>query len=69
MLWFALETLLSVAKGWQLSWAAPAVFVVREATMLAVWLNAWVTDQVVWARDSVNARAGAKPSPVPHEEG
>jgi ceramide glucosyltransferase len=45
------------------------VFVVREATMLAVWLNAWVTDQVVWARDSVNARAGAKPSPVPHEEG
>jgi len=69
LLWFTLETLLSVAKGWQLSWAAPAVFVVREATMLAVWLNAWVTDQVVWARDSVNARAGAKPSPVPHEEG
>ncbi|MGD9543214.1 MAG: glycosyltransferase [Methylocystis sp.] len=69
LLWFALETLLSMAKGWQLSWAAPAVFVVREATMLAVWLNAWVTDQVVWAKDSVNARAGAKPSPVPHEEG
>ena len=69
LLWFALETLLSMAKGWQLSWAAPAVFVVREATMLAVWLNAWVTDQVVWAKDSVNARAGAKPPPVPHEEG
>jgi ceramide glucosyltransferase len=69
LLWFTLETLLSIVKGWQLSWAAPIVFVVREATMLAVWLNAWVTDQVVWARDSVNARAGAKPSPVPHEEG
>ncbi len=68
-LWFFLETLLSMAKGWQLSWTAPAVFVVREAVMLAVWLNAWLTDRVVWAKDSVNARAGAKPAPLPHEEG
>jgi len=69
LLWFVFETLLSMAKGWQLSWAAPAVFVVREATMLAVWLNAWLTDRVVWANNSVDARAGARPSPVPHEEG
>ena len=68
-LWFALETLLYMAKGWQVSWFAPAVFVVREAAMLAVWANAWVTDRVVWAKDSVNARAGARPAPVPHEEG
>ncbi|MGD9658217.1 MAG: glycosyltransferase [Methylocystis sp.] len=68
-LWFAVETLLYMAKGWQLSWFAPAVFVVREAAMLAVWLNAWVTDRVVWAKNSVDARAGAKPAPVPHEEG
>lgn len=68
-LWFVVETLLYMAKGWQLSLLAPAVFVVREAAMLAVWLNAWVTDRVIWAKDSVNARAGARPSPVPHEEG
>ncbi len=68
-LWFVVETLLYMAKGWQLSWAAPGVFVVREAAMLAVWLNAWVTDRVVWAKHSVNARAGARPAPVPHEEG
>ncbi|MBM3550414.1 MAG: glycosyltransferase [Alphaproteobacteria bacterium] len=68
-LWFVVETLLYMAKGWQLSWVAPAVFVVREATMLAVWLNAWLTDRVVWATNSVNARAGARPAPVPHEEG
>ncbi|MGJ0396686.1 MAG: glycosyltransferase [Methylocystis sp.] len=68
-LWFVVETLLYMAKGWQLSWVAPAVFVVREAAMLAVWLNAWVTDRVVWATNSVNARAGARPAPVPHEEG
>jgi ceramide glucosyltransferase len=62
-LWFALETLLSLAKGWQLSYAAPAVFIVREAMMLAVWVNAWITDRVVWANDKVDARAAAQPAP------
>lgn len=68
-LWFALETLLSIAKGWQLSYAAPAVFVVREAVMLAVWVNAWMTDRVVWAKDKVQARVAAQPAPPAHEEG
>ncbi len=68
-LWFSLETLLSLAKGWQLSWGAPAIFVVREAVMLAVWGNAWMTDRVVWARDKVHARVAAQPAPTAHEEG
>lgn len=67
--WFALETLLSVAKGWQLSLAAPAVFIVREAMMLAVWVNAWMTDRVVWAKDKVHARVAAQPAPPAQEEG
>jgi ceramide glucosyltransferase len=68
-LWFALETLLSMAKGWQLSYAAPAVLVAREAVMLAVWVNAWMTDRVVWAKDKVQARVVARPAPPAHEEG
>lgn len=68
-LWFALETLLSIAKGWQLSYAAPAVFIVREAVMLAVWVNAWMTDRVVWAKDKVHARVTAPPAPPAPEEG
>ncbi|WBJ99687.1 glycosyltransferase [Methylocystis parvus] len=67
--WFTLETLLSMAKGWQLSYAAPAVFVIREAMMLAVWVNAWMTDRVVWAKDKVHARVAAQPAPPAHEEG
>jgi ceramide glucosyltransferase len=67
--WFALETLLSMAKGWQLSLAAPAVFVVREVVMLAVWVNAWMTDRVVWAKDKVHARVAAQPAPPAQEEG
>lgn len=68
-LWFSLETLLSIAKGWQLSYAAPAIFIAREAMMLAVWVNAWMTDRVVWAKDKVHARVAAQPAPSPHEEG
>ena len=68
-LWFALETLLSMAKGWQLSYAAPAIFVVREVVMLAVWAHAWTTDRVVWAKDKVHARVAPQSSPPPLKEG
>jgi ceramide glucosyltransferase len=68
-LWFGLETLLSLAKGWQLSLAAPAVFIVREAMMISVWAHAWMTDRVVWAQDKVHARAAAPSAPAASEEG
>lgn len=68
-LWFGLETLLSMAKGWQLSWSAPAVFIVREAMMLSVWLRAWATDEVEWAQGKVLARVGSPPGMAPKEEG
>lgn len=60
-LWLSLETLLSFVKGWRLSWAAPAIFVLREAVLLAVWLHAWTTSRVVWAKDTLDARAAAAP--------
>lgn len=68
-LWFLLETLLSMAKGWQLSLLAPAVFAAREGMMLAVWAKAWMTDRVVWANDKVHARVAAQGAPTRHEEG
>ncbi len=55
--WFSLETMLSFIKGWRLSWAAPAVFLLREGVMFAVWLHAWTTSRVVWAKDALDARA------------
>lgn len=73
-LWLALETLLSLAKGWQVSWAAPAIFLAREAFMLAVWLHAWTATRVVWAQTTFDTRAccgvaeDAAP-PVAKEEG
>ena len=69
LIWFGLETLLSTAKGWQLSLAAPAVFIAREAVMLAVWIHAWLTNQVMWAKGKVQARSAFGPVRTTQEEG
>jgi len=69
VVWFGLETLLSIAKGWQLSYLAPAIFVVREGVMLTVWIHAWLTNQVVWAKGSVQARVAPAQAQAPKEEG
>ncbi len=65
LLWFALETWLSFMKGWRVSWEAPAIFLFREAVMLAVWLHAWTTNRVVWAKERFDARTDvAKGAPA-----
>jgi ceramide glucosyltransferase len=62
LLWLSDETLLSFVKGWSLSWAAPLIFLVRETVMLAVWLHAWTTSEVVWAKEKFEARGDVAPS-------
>jgi ceramide glucosyltransferase len=57
MLWLLLESLLSSAKGWSLTWAAPLILAGREIVMLTVWLHAWFTSRVVWAKESFGAWA------------
>ncbi|WP_159730392.1 glycosyltransferase [Methylosinus sp. Ce-a6] len=73
-LWLSSETLLSIAKGWKVSWAAPAIFLSREALMFAVWLHAWTATKVVWARTTIDTRssgeaAAATEPQVAKEEG
>ena len=59
--WFGLETLLTAIKGWGFSLAAPTAFVAREIMLPCVWLNAWLTNSVVWAQGTYVA----KPASVP----
>lgn len=71
--WFAIETLLSYAKGWQVSWAAPAIFLARESFTLAVWLHAWGARKIVWAQSTLDTRdaygeVAALAAPVAKEE-
>jgi ceramide glucosyltransferase len=54
--WFAAETLLAVAKGWGLSLTAPIAFLCREIMLPCIWLNAWLTNRVVWAQGTYVAK-------------
>jgi len=72
VLWFSLETILSLAKGWGASPAAPVIFLLREAMMLAVWIHAWTTNRIVWADNAIDARSGGRddlPPPLANKEG
>jgi ceramide glucosyltransferase len=55
--WFAAETLLAMTKGWGMSAAAPAAFLCREILLPCVWLNAWITNRVVWAQGTYVAKS------------
>jgi ceramide glucosyltransferase len=47
-LWFLLETLLCLSKGWPVSIWSPVAFLGREALIFCARIRACTTDQVVW---------------------
>ena len=63
--WFAAETLLVFAKGWGLSAMSPVAFLCREIMLPCVWLNAWLTNRVIWAQGSYVAKSTSDPSRTP----
>ncbi len=38
--WFGCETLLALARGWDVSMSAPAIMIARDVVMLGVWVRA-----------------------------
>jgi ceramide glucosyltransferase len=63
--WLAAETLLVTVKGWGLSLTAPTAFLCREIMLPCVWLNAWLTNRVVWAQGTYVAKSTSHPSAAP----
>ena len=64
-LWFALETLLALARGWDVSTTAPLAMTARDTMMLIVWLRAWFTRKVVWAAQVMDAHRPVQTTPEP----
>lgn len=65
ILWFAFETLLALARGWDVSKTAPLAMIARDAMMFAVWLSAWFTRNVVWAAQVFEAHRENEPAEAP----
>ena len=62
--WFAFETLLALARGWDVSMSAPAIMIARDAMMLGVWVRAWFTKRVMWAAQVYDAHRESGPLPA-----
>ncbi len=58
-IWFAVEILIAWIKGWEISVASPAGFIGREILALATWLQAWTTNDVVWANGRFDVFSGS----------
>jgi ceramide glucosyltransferase len=58
--WFAAEILIAWIKGWEISFVSPAGFIGREILALATWLQAWTTNDVVWANGRFDVFSGAR---------
>ncbi len=62
--WFAADTGFAWLKGWQISVYAPFAFLGREVIMLAAWLRAWTTNDVVWQNGRFDVFVGARAKPA-----
>ena len=56
ILWFCLESVLCIAKGWPVSTLSPVAFIAREILTPVLWLQACTTSRVVWAGQICEAR-------------
>jgi ceramide glucosyltransferase len=58
LIWFGSEAVLARVSGWQLSWLSPIAWVVRDAMLPALWVQAWLRDGFEWRGNDVRVDAG-----------
>lgn len=56
--WYALEVAVTAVKGWEIGPWTPLAVLGREGVLMAAWLRAWVSREVIWAgrRQAVRGR-------------
>jgi ceramide glucosyltransferase len=58
LIWFGSEAVLAHVSGWHLSWLSPITWVVRDAMLPALWVQAWLRDSFEWRGNDVRVDAG-----------
>jgi len=53
-IWFGAEALLARSAGWHFSWRLPLAMLVRDLMLPALWVEAWISDEVVWRGNHVS---------------
>jgi ceramide glucosyltransferase len=52
--WFGAEALLARCAGWHFSWRMPLAMLIRDLMLPVLWVDAWLSDEVVWRGNTVN---------------
>jgi ceramide glucosyltransferase len=60
-IWFASEAVLARCSGWHFSWRMPLAMLIRDLMLPALWIDAWLSDEVVWRGSTVSE---AKPRTI-----
>ena len=58
LIWFGSEAVLARVAGWHLSWRSPVAWVIRDAMLPALWVQAWLRDGFEWRGNDVRVDAG-----------
>jgi ceramide glucosyltransferase len=63
IVWFGSEAVLARGAGWRLSWLSPISYLLRDAILPALWVQAWLHDGFEWRGNDVHLEAGGKMQP------
>ena len=55
--WYVPEALLARHNKWYFSWRVPLLFILRDAILPLVYIDAWCTDHFVWRGNEMTMRA------------
>jgi ceramide glucosyltransferase len=52
--WVAAEAGMARVAGWHFSWRMPIAMLIRDFTLPVMWVDAWLSNEVVWRGSTVN---------------
>jgi ceramide glucosyltransferase len=53
-IWFGAEAVLARCAGWHFSWRMPLAMLIRDLMLPVLWVDAWLSDEVVWRGSTVS---------------
>jgi ceramide glucosyltransferase len=56
--WLTAEAWLTATAGWHLPWRSPVLWLLREAMLPAIWLQAWFSTNLSWRGSAMSLERG-----------
>ena len=53
-IWFGAEAMMARCAGWHFSWRMPLAILIRDLLLPAMWIDAWINNEVVWRGSTVS---------------